>query len=109
VADTVIILGAGATKSVGGPLTKDILPGILKAKADPATQGKLLPLERFLVENFHLQKRPEPKDYPGLPLLMSLLDMSVDRGQPFRKDWGADRVAGIRAGHRNGHLLSLGT
>jgi hypothetical protein len=108
-ADTVVILGAGATKSVGGPLTQDILHGILQSKADPATEGKLLPLEQFLIENFHLQPTAQPVDYPGLPLLMSLLDLTIDRRQPFGKEWDVDRVSKIRAAVEMGifYLLEL--
>ncbi len=108
-ADTVIILGAGATKSVGGPLTKDILHGMLQSKGDSATQGKLLALERFLIENFHLQPNALPEDYPGLPLLMSLLDLTLDRRQPFRKDWSVDQISEIRAAVEMGifYLLEL--
>lgn len=113
-AGTVVILGAGATKSCGGPLTREILPLMLQYKNDEATQDKLLHLEKFLSENFHLQPNPKPEDYPGLPLLMSLLDLTLERRQPFRKEWDLDSIAKIRAAIEMGifdlleHKLSSG-
>ncbi len=106
-ADTVIILGAGATKSVGGPLTRDILHGMLQSKSDPVTRGKLLLVEQFLAENFHLQPLAQPADYPGLPLLMSLLDLMLERRQPFRSQWGVDRVSEVRAAVEMGSFYLL--
>jgi hypothetical protein len=94
---TVIVLGAGATKSCGGPLTREILPWMLQNKNDPATQARLLHLEHFLVENFHLNPGASPEDYPGLPLLMSLLDLTMERRQPFLKNWDLNKVTEIRA------------
>jgi hypothetical protein len=35
-ADVAIILEAGATKSLGGPLTQEILHGIVQSKTEPA-------------------------------------------------------------------------
>ena len=40
-AETVVVLGAGATKSCGGPLTNEILHDMLKDKSAPDTTEKL--------------------------------------------------------------------
>jgi hypothetical protein len=77
----VIILGAGATKSCGGPLTNDILHGMLQDKSAPGTTEKLEKLEKldqFLIDVFRLQPHANKEDYPGLPLFMSLLDLALD-------------------------------
>jgi len=39
---TIVILGAGATKSCGGALTREILSGMLQNKDDPSTKERLI-------------------------------------------------------------------
>src|SRR5947199_203930 len=91
----VVVLGAGATKSCNGPLTNEILPGMVQQKgSDP--KGKLTELEEFLAQVFHISAASEQKDFPGLPLLMSLLDLALDRKQPLHSTWNADRLAQVR-------------
>jgi len=34
--------------------------------------------------------------YPGLPLLLSLLDVSIDKKQPLGSQWGTDNLVHIR-------------
>ena len=44
-------------------------------------------LESFLHENFHLAtdaKSRKQNDYPTLPLLLSLIDLGIDKRQPFK-------------------------
>jgi hypothetical protein len=60
-AATVTILGAGATKSCGGPLTNEILPGMLQYKSVPETAEKLSELELFL----SLECRSDLDDSPS--------------------------------------------
>ena len=92
---TVVILGAGATKSCGGPLTKEILHGMLQGKGGPGTE-RLSKLKQFLTEVFLLKPDAKEDDYPGLPLFMSLIDMALDRRQSFHKQWDVDRIGEIR-------------
>jgi hypothetical protein len=90
----VLIFGAGATKDCGGFLTNEILPEAFKS--DPSLlqqQDALALLRQFLDENFPLG---EPRDYPSLPLLLSLLDTAIDRKQPFGPNWPAERVGQVR-------------
>jgi hypothetical protein len=90
---TVIFLGAGATKSVGGPLTNEILRGMLYGP----TQAKTSPLLREFVEKFfHVNAATLIEQFPGLPLLMSLLDTALDRRQAFHPDWPLQRVSDLR-------------
>jgi hypothetical protein len=86
-AGTVLILGAGAsaTPSSGGPLTRDILPGVLGNKTRAEAKGSEAKelqekLELFLNEMFHVGPGSPPENFPGLPLLMSLLDTALGRG-----------------------------
>ncbi|HKR95885.1 MAG TPA: hypothetical protein VJW55_11005, partial [Candidatus Angelobacter sp.] len=78
-----------------GPLTNEILPGMLQKKGvDP--QQKLDELAKFLDDVFHVNSTSKPEDYPGLPLMMSLLDLALDRKQPFHANWSTDQLAKVR-------------
>lgn len=84
---TVVIFGAGATKACGGPMTNEILPDVYGSCGEIKHKQHLALLEKFLVENFHVPRartRRQPGDYPGLPLLLSLLDTALDRKHPLR-------------------------
>ena len=100
-AGSVVVLGAGATKSVGGPLTNEILPDMMKHAADVDPQGRL---SAFLQQTFRVPPAGATKEqYPGLPLLMSLVDTAISRNQDFvHPQWPADSVAQIR------HLIEGG-
>lgn len=97
----VLIFGAGATKACGGPLTNEILPQAFQPqiRAAIAREGYDDLLEHFLIENFHLppnQRSRKGLHYPGLPLLLSLIDTAIDRKQPLGANWGADRLVLVR-------------
>jgi hypothetical protein len=106
---TVVVLGAGATKACGGPLTNEILPEAFRLVGDSThpEAGKLLNREQyhfalhaFLTDHFHLPADPARRalgDFPGLPLLLSLLDTALDRREPFSSGWAIERVGQVRA------------
>jgi NAD-dependent SIR2 family protein deacetylase len=102
---TVVVLGAGATKACGGPLTNEILPGAFR----PQDEGQLTKdagldlseLERFLFNNFslpkgHSKKRDNQDLYPGLPMLLSLLDTAIERNQDYGPGCNAPEVRELR-------------
>jgi hypothetical protein len=98
---TVLFLGAGATKSVGGPMTNEILPRIVgnpAADAAPVadTAQRLPRLQVFLQEQFHVLPGADKESYPGLPLLMSLLDTALERRQPLHPAWDTNAVSEMR-------------
>lgn len=92
---TVVFLGAGATKACGGLLTNEILPAILTGAPSSDLSGRLPRLHQFLQEQFHVLLN-SPESYPGLPMLMSLLDTALDRRQAFHPAWDPSSVAEIR-------------
>lgn len=88
-----IVLGAGATKACGGPLTGEILPRAFRLNP----RVGLASLERFLTEQFGLPRGPRSDDdYPQLPLLLSLLDTAIDREHGFGGEWSVDRLRSVR-------------
>jgi len=92
--DTVVFLGAGATKACGGPLTSEILPMIYaQAKSAPGGPNRLA---RFLEEQFHVLSRMPNEAFPGLPLLLSLLDTAIDRRQAFCNGLDAESASELR-------------
>jgi hypothetical protein len=93
---TVLFLGAGATKACHGPMTDEILPGIHQRAADPASGWSLGTLKEFLEQQFHVIPGSPKEQYPGLPLVMSLIDTALVRRQAFSSDWDARRVSQLR-------------
>jgi hypothetical protein len=100
----VVIFGAGATKACGGPMTDEILPhafGSFRGKKRPPSYTRETffdDVERFLRDEFHLAAEPSQRnkrDYPGLPLLLSLIDTAIDRGQPL-SDRSVDDLRRLR-------------
>jgi hypothetical protein len=61
---TVLFLGAGATKSCGGPLTNEILPQFLAA-SDPLSPPTLL--TDFFAKLFHVGPGSPQEQFPAKP------------------------------------------
>jgi len=95
---TAIILGAGATKACGGPLTAEILPTGFSAAGAIEREDYLARLDEFLVDNFNVpQGVPRrTEDYPALPLLIGLIDIALDRKHSLGRDWTAPRLKEVR-------------
>ena len=96
---TVAIFGAGATKSCGGPLTNEILPQAFALDEVLQREDFFPTIEEFLVSNFHLPTDHglrKPHHFPPLPLLISLIDVAIDRKQTFSKGWDTDRLVDVR-------------
>ena len=95
-----VILGAGATKACGGPLTDEILPAALNGKMAHddqktlvADREELLGLTRdFLSDCFNVPTNMavvEKSQCPSLPMVLSMLRQSVARDRPIGK-WKGD-------------------
>lgn len=108
VKNPVIILGAGATKACGGPLTDEILPAALNgemAHDDTTTlvedREELLGLTReFLGECFNVpldQQSVGKEDCPSLPFVLSMLRQSVELDKPIGKWKGTELLKAKRA------------
>jgi hypothetical protein len=95
----ILVLGAGATKACNGPLTNEILFDAGQAVSSIEREGYLSALDCFLEAVFHMPARPVRTKlaYPGLPLLMSLIDTAIDRNQPLHSDYDVDRLREVRA------------
>lgn len=99
----VVIVGAGATKACGGPLTNEILPKAFElyyaGDADIQREDYIHDLDDFLIDHFHVpvdRAARSATDYPALPLLLALLDTALDRGHPIGGHDG-ERLARVRA------------
>ena len=53
-------------------------------------------LRDFLSDQFHVADASPNDQYPGLPLVMSLIDTALDRRQSFHSAWSLDRMAALR-------------
>jgi ferredoxin len=95
----VLVLGAGATKACNGPMTNDILFEADQAFATIEREGYLALVDSFLTQVFRVPVRPSRKktSYPGLPLLLSLIDTAIDRGQPLFTSYDAAHLRDVRA------------
>ena len=98
----VIILGAGATKACGGPLTDEILPAALNGETDYQTpvidrEDLLDYTGRFLADCFNVPStRPVTRtDCPSLPRVLSMLRRSFDLNMPLGK-WQGDELIKVK-------------
>ena len=101
----VLVLGAGATRACGGPLTNEILPPAFQPPV-VGTSAILLPaLKRYLKEEFRVafpdtgakDALPPPgDDYPPLPLLLSLVDATINRRDSWSPKWTLGDLAKVR-------------
>ena len=89
----VVLLGAGATKACGGPLTDEILPEALAASFEASKPELLKPLRAFLRDVFHLKGQ---QNCPSLPLFLSLVDNAISRGDQFHPDWPPSQMRDVR-------------
>lgn len=98
-AGPVLVLGAGATKACAGPLTNEILWEADESHAIIEREDYLCLLDEFLQLVFRMPARGARGkwSYPGLPLLMSLVDMAIDRGQPMHPAFPVARLRDVRA------------
>jgi hypothetical protein len=96
--NTIVFLGAGATKSIGGPMTDEILPAIFKAQVPQTNdvKARVPKLVEFLKQEFHIDLLFPKEKYPGLPLLMSLIDIAIDRRELFANSWDVTQLAELR-------------
>jgi len=94
----VLILGAGATKACGGPTTNEILSEADTNACAIEREDYLETLNSFLEQVFLLPPRScrTVSSYPSLPLLMSLIDVVIDRGQPLHANYGAEKLRRVR-------------
>ena len=88
--ETVVVLGAGATKACGGPLTNEILPWAFEHQNEIEREGYLDLVRRFIVDLFEVDPAANPKPsarLPSLTLLLSLIDIALDRRESLSPRW----------------------
>lgn len=104
----VFIFGAGASKACGGPLTDDILYNAFCVEEVSKKLDRLDDVEKFktcLTEHFHVpQQSAMPDQFPSLTLLLSILDLSIERNRPlpqkkphYPKGLGRQELTEVRA------------
>lgn len=88
----VFVLGAGATKDCGGPMTDEILP-LAFGGLDPRDREDMVhKLGLFLRDYFRVpyqQRAIDPKKdrhiFPSIALLMSILDTAIEANRPWQR------------------------
>jgi hypothetical protein len=95
----VVVFGAGATKACGGLMTNEILLQAFAAAPDKFLEwpDSIALVRSFVTAHFPVAAGGlHVRDYPPLPLFLSLLDTALDRKESFGPDWTADRLADVR-------------
>jgi hypothetical protein len=78
---------------------RDSAAGVRPANGHRDREEFLPLVEDFLQKNFHLapnRTKRRRDDYPPLPLLLSLLDIAIDRRQSLGREWPTDRLEKVR-------------
>jgi hypothetical protein len=97
--ETVAVLGAGATKACDGPLTNEILPWAFSNAAVIEREGYVDLAARFIEDIFGIDPRgianPESR-IPSLTLILSLIDIALDRREALGPKWQHSALADAR-------------
>ena len=104
-----VLFGAGASKSLGGPITDEILPHVLGVKKCRHCGHGRFNVERLkdeyvdantmLMNLFNVPERyskRDTNDYPALPLLITLLDQSIRSDEPLISNKSVDDLKNYR-------------
>jgi hypothetical protein len=98
--DCVVVLGAGATKACDGPLTNEILPLAFANAVEIEREGYVDLAARFILEVFGLDPRQvaqaDPERIPSLTLILSIIDIALDRRDALGRDWQQGALANVR-------------
>jgi hypothetical protein len=98
--DTLAILGAGATKACDGPLTNQILSWAFSNAAEIEREGYVELAARFVKDVFGIEPRgvPDPEHrIPSLTLILSLIDIALDRREAMGSKWQQSALADARS------------
>jgi len=80
-------------------MTNEVLPAAFGAGAKPIREANLPLLEKFLVEVFGVpaaRTHRTRERFPGLPLLLSLIDTAIDRKEPIAPKWPVAELTKLR-------------
>jgi hypothetical protein len=90
--EIVMVLGAGATKACDGPLTNEILPWAFAHAGEIEREGYIDLAARFITQVFGVDPRNPavpPERLPSLTLILSLIDLALDRREAIDARWQA--------------------
>jgi hypothetical protein len=88
--EIVVVLGAGATKACEGPLTNEILPWAFANAAAIEREDYIALAARFIEQVFGVNPHGAPPDrLPSLTLILSLVDLALDRREAIDPRWQA--------------------
>lgn len=118
----VFVFGAGATAACGGPQTIELLPKVFRLFArdtprenedemERALREKIGALIAFLRESFHVDVDEhgvigEGAVFPSVPLLLSYLNIALDRAQPIGT-WTPAQIASLQIAVQCAFLVAL--
>jgi len=94
----VYVLGAGASKAHGAPLTDEILPWAF-TKRTGVNQRRLTMVADFLEKVFRFRAGSTMRNWracPGLTETMSVVDMAIDRGERLHRAYGKKQLRSVR-------------
>jgi hypothetical protein len=90
---TVFIFGAGASKGLGVPLAKEILPMILESSDIPKERSEKI--KKFL-EDFAWPYGQKENELPTFEEVLSFLDLAIARGEVFSESFQKWKLEEIR-------------
>lgn len=94
----VFILGAGVSKSYGGPLVNEVLPEAIKHACDRRGNKRIVKkINDVLSYAFPVDCNPEQYIYPNVETVLSTLDVWNEFNSPFQEepkfsDWEIEEV-----------------
>lgn len=98
--ECVVVLGAGATKACHGPLTNEILPVAFANANNFEREGYVGLAAQFIIDIFGVDPRlvadADPGRIPSLTLILSIIDIALERREALGPKWQQDSLANAR-------------